>query len=115
MTEVERPWGGYRVLEQGPGYLVKTITVNPWSRTSLQYHEHREETWTVVSGVLRAWWGAEHPEDHTPGALIHVNRGETHRIENPGPEPLVIVEVQLGHDLREDDIVRLADDYGRAA
>ena len=109
----QTPWGEYHVLQKDEGYLVKVIVVNPHSRTSLQYHNHREESWTVVKGVLRAWWGMHNFEDFSVGALIHVNKKETHRIENPTGELLVIIEVQIGDDLREDDIVRLEDDYGR--
>ena len=104
------PWGQYQVIRQGPGYLVKIITVNPGARTSLQYHEHRDESWTVLEGELYMRFG----EDFSTGAIVHIGRTEKHRIENLGDVPLVILEVWLGEDLREDDIVRLEDDYGRA-
>ena len=66
-----------------------------------------------MRGTLRVWWDVDHSEEHEQGAVIHVMRGETHRIDNSGPEPVVLIEVQVGHDLREDDIIRIQDDYGR--
>ena len=106
---VSRPWGSYQVIHRGASYLVKLIVVAPFSRTSLQYHDHREEIWVVSSGVLRS------PESggHGTGSVLHVGRREVHRIENPTAEPLVLVEVQIGDYLSEDDIVRLEDDYAR--
>lgn len=113
LDPVTRPWGRYQTVALDEGYLVKVITVEPGSRTSLQYHLHRAETWTVVRGTLRLWRGADSSEDLGAGTIVRIGTAEHHRIDNPGPAPLVIVEVQLGDDLREDDIVRLEDDYGR--
>ncbi len=107
---VSRPWGFYQVIHRGENYLVKTIVVAPFAMTSLQYHEHREEIWVVSRGVLLS----HHSGEHGVGAALHVGRQEVHRIENPTAEPLVLVEVQLGDYLSEEDIVRLEDNYNRS-
>ena len=107
-----RPWGRWRVLGEGKGYKVKQIDVNPGCRLSLQFHHHRSEHWIVVSGTARVIIGERilsvHPQE---SAFVPV--GASHRIENPGPLPLTIIEIQSGPYLGEDDIVRLHDDYGR--
>ncbi len=109
----ERPWGRWLVLDSGPGHAVKRITVNPGGRLSLQYHHHREEHWTVVAGAGTVTLDEETCEVGA-GTTIYIPAGARHRVENPGGEPLIFIEVQLGDDLREDDIVRLEDSYGRA-
>ena len=108
----ERPWGAWTVLETGPGYMVKRIEVLPGKRLSLQKHFCRSEHWVVVQGRARVTNG--------DGVfLLEMNQsvfiplGATHRLENPGGGPLVVIEVQSGDDLRETDIVRLEDDFGR--
>ena len=112
--EVYRPWGRYDLVDSGPGYQVKRITVNPGARLSLQKHRHRAEHWVVVRGVARVTRGAEK-------FLLRENQstfiplGEVHALANPGKEPLELIEVQSGSYLGEDDIIRLKDDYGRAS
>lgn len=112
METGERPWGSYTVLDENRGYKIKRIEVNPGHRLSLQMHHHRSEHWIVVSGTARVTCG----ETET---LINVNEstfipmGRLHRLENPGIIPLVIIEVQSGEYLGEDDIVRFDDDYQR--
>jgi mannose-1-phosphate guanylyltransferase/mannose-6-phosphate isomerase len=109
---VERPWGRYTVMDAGPGYQVKQIVVDPGKRLSLQWHQHRAEHWVVVQGAARITIGQE-------TRLVKVNQSvfvplkTPHRLENPGPEPLRIIEIQTGSYLGEDDIVRLADDFWR--
>ena len=108
----ERPWGAWTVLEAGPGYKVKRIEVLPGKRLSLQKHFHRSEHWVVVQGTARVTldgWGFFL---HT-NKWIFISVGTIHRLENPDSEPLVVIEVQSGRDLRETDIVRLEDDFGR--
>jgi mannose-1-phosphate guanylyltransferase/mannose-6-phosphate isomerase len=108
----ERPWGRYRVLDQGDGFQVKRIVVTPGERLSLQRHRHRDEHWIVVAGQGRvALDDAERPV--SVGDHVHVARGAAHRLTNAGPDDLVLVEVQLGAYLGEDDIERLDDQYGR--
>ncbi len=111
--EVRRPWGSFRVLGHGEGWQVKRIAVRPGARISLQRHAHRAETWVVASGEAVVTVGNE-VRRLARGEAAHVPVGAIHRLENPGPEPLEIVEVQQGAILDEADIERLADLYGRA-
>jgi mannose-1-phosphate guanylyltransferase/mannose-6-phosphate isomerase len=111
-TVVHRPWGSYRTLEGGNGYLVKRITVNPKASLSLQYHHHRAEHWVVVDGVARVTRG-EQTFLLQRNESTYIPIGETHRLENPGDVPLHLIEVQSGTVITEDDIVRLEDNYGR--
>jgi len=107
-----RPWGAWYVLDEGVGYKVKRIDVNPHSRLSYQTHEHRAEHWVVVSGRATCVVdGATVVAD--PGESIDIAVGQAHRIGNNEDQPLSIVEVQRGDYLGEDDIVRLEDDYDR--
>ena len=111
LTET-RPWGRWTVLGEGNGYKVKRIEINPGHRLSLQFHHHRSEHWVVVSGTARVVIG-ERTEDVQAQESTFVPAGTSHRIENPGPLPLIIIEIQSGSYLGEDDIIRLQDDYGR--
>jgi mannose-1-phosphate guanylyltransferase/mannose-6-phosphate isomerase len=109
---VERPWGSYTVLEKGQGYKIKRITLKPGSRLSLQLHRKRSEHWVVVQGVAEVTRENETYLVHTnESTYIPVN--SKHRLENPGKDPLQIIEVQNGEYLGEDDIKRFSDDYGR--
>ncbi|MDI6853497.1 MAG: mannose-1-phosphate guanylyltransferase/mannose-6-phosphate isomerase [Deltaproteobacteria bacterium] len=110
---VERPWGRYTVIDGAPNYQVKQLEVDPGQRLSLQYHNHRAEHWVVVQGVARVTIGRE-TKDVATNESIFVPLKTPHRLENPGQEPLRIIEVQTGAYLGEDDIVRLADDFWRA-
>ena len=109
----ERPWGRWTVLREGTGYKVKLIEVWPGHRLSLQYHHHRTEHWVVVSGQARVVLGEEVLELEPLESLVIPGRA-VHRLENPYSQPLMIVEVQKGELLSEEDIVRLEDDYQRA-
>ena len=109
---VFRPWGSYTVLEEGPGYKVKRVTVNPGGRLSLQLHHKRSEHWVVTAGTARVTRGRE-VFDLTVGQSTAIPVETPHRLENPGRETLHIIEVQNGPYLGEDDIVRFQDDYGR--
>ena len=108
-----RPWGGWSVLNEGAGYKVKLIAVSPGHRLSLQYHHHRAEHWVVVAGRARVVIG-EQTRELCILQSADIPAGTVHRIENPYAETLIIVEVQEGSKLLEDDIVRLEDDYQRA-
>lgn len=107
-----RPWGGYLVLLDTDKYKVKRITVNPKKRLSLQYHNKRTETWTVVKGKVEVTLN-DKKQVYSYGETIHIPVGTSHRIENIGGEPAEIIEIQTGTYFGEDDIVRLEDDYGR--
>lgn len=112
MERGERPWGTYTVLDENKSYKIKRIEVLPGQRLSLQKHHHRSEHWIVVSGTALVTCG---------DSLLTVNVnestfipiGHSHRLENPGKIPLVIIEVQSGEYLGEDDIIRFNDDYDR--
>ena len=108
-----RPWGWYETLTEAPGYKVKLIGVAPGQQLSLQKHHQRAEHWVGVVGCGRVTVG-ERVLDLAPGQHIDIALGEVHRLANPGPGPLEIIEVQFGAYLGEDDIVRLQDVYGRA-
>jgi len=109
---VHRPWGSYTVLEEGPGYKVKRVTVNPSGRLSLQLHHKRSEHWVVIAGTARVTRGDEVFDLHK-GQSTAIPVETRHRLENAGQEILHIIEVQNGPYLGEDDIVRFQDDYGR--
>jgi mannose-1-phosphate guanylyltransferase / mannose-6-phosphate isomerase len=109
---VQRPWGSYTVLEEGAGYKVKRVTVNPGGRLSLQLHHKRSEHWVVITGTARVTRGEEVFDLHV-GESTGIPVETPHRLENPGRETLHIIEVQNGPYLGEDDIVRFKDDYGR--
>jgi mannose-1-phosphate guanylyltransferase/mannose-6-phosphate isomerase len=110
---VFRPWGSYTVLEEGPGYKVKKVTVKPGSRLSLQLHHQRSEHWVVIAGTARITCGRR-VFMLTVGESTGIPKKTRHRLENAGVEPLHIIEVQNGPYLGEDDIVRFDDDYGRS-
>jgi mannose-1-phosphate guanylyltransferase / mannose-6-phosphate isomerase len=109
---VHRPWGSYTVLEEGPGYKVKRVTVNPRGRLSLQMHHKRSEHWVVIAGTAHVTRGDE-VFDLKVGHSTEIPVETPHRLENPGQDVLHIIEVQNGPYLGEDDIVRFHDDYGR--
>jgi mannose-6-phosphate isomerase len=114
MESEQRPWGAWHVLDEGPGYKVKRIDVLPGARLSYQLHRHRSEHWTVVRGTATCV-----VDDETvvlrAGESLDVSLGAPHRIANTEDGDLVIIEVQRGDYLGEDDIERLEDDYGREA
>ncbi|MEM8721152.1 MAG: phosphomannose isomerase type II C-terminal cupin domain [Cyanobacteria bacterium P01_G01_bin.39] len=107
-----RPWGSFTTLEEGTGYKIKRIEVNPGHRLSLQMHHHRSEHWIVVSGTAKVTCG---DQEMILGSnqSTYVPQCTTHRLENPGVINLVLIEVQNGQYLGEDDIIRFSDDYAR--
>jgi mannose-6-phosphate isomerase len=114
MKQGIRPWGTYAVLEENRNYKIKRIEVKPGHRLSLQMHHHRSEHWIVVSGTALVTRGeSEQYVNINESTFIPV--GSTHRLENTGIIALVIIEVQSGEYLGEDDIVRFKDDYAREA
>lgn len=111
-TTVYRPWGTYTVLEEGPNFKIKRISVNPGAKLSMQMHQHRSEHWVVVSGLARIING-EREITLRENESTYIPRTHRHRLENPGGEQLHIIEVQCGSYVGEDDIVRYDDSYGR--
>lgn len=110
--EVHRPWGTYTVLEEGPHFKIKRIVVKPGAALSLQMHHHRSEHWVVVSGIARVINGEKRILINTNESTF-IPAGHKHRVDNPGKLDLVMIEVQSGEYLEEDDIVRFEDVYGR--
>jgi mannose-1-phosphate guanylyltransferase len=111
---VHRPWGTYTVLEEGPGFKIKRIEVKPGASLSLQMHHHRSEHWIVVNGSARVVNG-ERELTVEMNESTYIPAGNRHRLENATRAPLVMIEVQSGSYLGEDDIVRFDDKYGRVA
>jgi len=109
---VTKPWGSFSTLEEGPGYKIKRLVVLPGQRLSLQKHRHRAEHWVVAAGTATVVRGDKRLTLR-PRECIVIPRQAWHRIENHGRKPVVIIEVQHGRYLGEDDIVRKQDDYGR--
>lgn len=109
---VYRPWGSYEPLATGPRFQVKRIVVNPGAELSLQMHHHRAEHWVVVQGTAEVTNDGE-KRLYTENQSTYIPVGTPHRLKNPGIIPLVLIEIQSGSYLGEDDIVRFADIYGR--
>jgi len=108
----QRPWGCFTILDEQATYKVKRIEVLPGQRLSYQRHEKRAEHWMIVGGRARVTLNGQ-DVDLFPGQSIDVPLGAAHRINNPGPDLLIFIEIQRGEYFGEDDIVRLEDDYGR--
>ncbi len=110
--KVYRPWGAYESVDVGDRFQVKRITVNPGQALSLQMHRHRAEHWVVVKGQAQITRG-EDTFELGENESTYIPAGTRHRLENPGTEPLELIEVQSGAYLGEDDIIRFEDAYGR--
>lgn len=113
LSEIEiRPWGNFHIIAKGNGYQIKEMNVNPKNKQSLQKHKHRSEYWQVIEGE-----GKVYLEDSEiklkPGDNIFIPKGSLHRLENTHSHNLLIVEIQIGKIISEDDIERIEDDYGR--
>ncbi|OGL94607.1 mannose-6-phosphate isomerase [Candidatus Uhrbacteria bacterium RIFOXYB12_FULL_58_10] len=107
-----RPWGRYDILDEGPTFKAKRISVNPGGRLSYQRHQRRNEVWVVVAGRATVTLNDE-VVVFGPGETALVPIGTKHRVQNAGSEQLVFIEVQTGDYFGEDDIERFSDDYGR--
>ena len=111
-NRVYRPWGFQESLTGGDRFRVKRVLISPGGKLSLQKHYHRAEHWIVVAGVGLV---SRDGEDVLlrENESIYLPLGCEHRLSNPGRIPLILIEVQSGSYLGEDDIVRIADEYGR--
>lgn len=109
---VSRPWGTYTLLEEGARFKIKRIVVKPGGKLSLQMHHHRSEHWVVVRGTAKVTNDEREFLLHTDQST-YIPTGTKHRLENPGKVELVLIEVQSGDYVGEDDIVRIEDRYGR--
>ncbi len=107
-----RPWGNYHIIAKNPGYQIKEIKVDQNSKLSLQKHKSRSEFWQIVKGESKITIEDKEyflkEKEH-----IYIPMNTVHRIENIGSEKLIFIEIQLGENLNEEDIIRLEDDYGR--
>ena len=112
MPRDHRPWGWFESLAIGNGFQVKRIMVKPGEALSLQSHHHRAEHWIVVAGTAQVTIG-ETVKLVTANESVYVPLGAVHRLENPGKIPVEMIEVQTGHYLGEDDIIRYEDRYAR--
>jgi mannose-1-phosphate guanylyltransferase / mannose-6-phosphate isomerase len=110
---IHRPWGTYRIIDEGTGYKTKRISVNPGASISLQLHQHRSEHWTIVAGTAEVEIG-ETKQRCVHGDHVYVPVRTKHRIRNLGNDVVVFIEVQTGDILEESDIQRFEDQYGRA-
>ena len=112
MGNDHRPWGFFEVLSDALNHKVKRIIVYPGKRLSLQRHRLRSEHWYVIAGEgIITIDGKE--LSLSAGQAIDINRGELHRIQNPGSENMTFIEIQTGEYFGEDDIERIEDDFGR--
>jgi mannose-6-phosphate isomerase len=117
VEHTERPWGWYESIDEAPGLKVKRIGVHPGKQLSLQKHAQRAEHWVVVRGTAIVTLGK--PDGSLSEITLSVGQhcdialGQVHRLANRTDAPVEIVEVQMGSYLGEDDITRLADDFGR--
>ena len=107
-----RPWGSFTVLDEGEHYKVKRIEVLPGKRLSYQRHASRSEHWFVVRGTAKVTLNNAEILVNS-GETVDIAIGDAHRVENPGTDDLVFIEVQTGDYFGEDDIERLEDDFGR--
>jgi mannose-1-phosphate guanylyltransferase len=110
---VHRPWGTYTTLEEGERFKIKRIVVKPGASLSLQMHHHRSEHWIVVSGIARVTNGEQESLLNSNESTF-IPAGHKHRLANPGLIDLILIKVQSGDYLGEDDIVRFEDHYGRS-
>jgi mannose-1-phosphate guanylyltransferase len=108
----QRPWGSFETLHEEKGFKIKKIIVKPKEQLSLQMHFNRSENWTVVEGVAEVTIGNTVSKLKT-GESCRIKKKQKHSLKNPGRKDLVLVEVQTGDYLGEDDIIRFSDKYGR--
>jgi len=113
LGEIEKkPWGNYHIIARNLGYQIKEIKVSVDSKLSLQKHNNRAEFWQIIRGKCKVTVDDRHQELRE-NEHVYIPKNTFHRIENTGDNELVFVEIQLGDDLEEDDIIRIEDDYGR--
>ena len=110
--KIHRPWGSYESLEEGNSWQIKKIEVNPGASLSLQLHKHRSEHWIVVEGNAKVQI-SEEIKFLSKNESIYIPKETKHRLINTGVSPLILIEVQTGDYLGEDDIIRFDDIYGR--
>ena len=110
--KVSKPWGSFEVIQEGNKYTIKKIIVKPGGKLSLQSHNHRSEHWVIVSGTAHVEINGK-TSKLSKNESTYIPIGSKHRLTNPKKEPLILIEVQSGSYLGEDDIIRFEDNYGR--
>ncbi len=110
--KIYRPWGHFVSIEEGSKWQIKKIIVKPGASLSLQMHHHRSEHWVVVKGTANVEIN-ETKKSLIENQSIYIPLGSKHRLSNPGVINLVLIEIQTGTYLGEDDIIRFKDNYGR--
>jgi mannose-1-phosphate guanylyltransferase/mannose-6-phosphate isomerase len=111
-STIKKPWGSYTVLDTGPAYLLKRIEVLPGETLSLQSHQHRSEHWIIVSGIADIARDEERFQLKTNESITIPNNTK-HRLGNSSSDLLIIIEIQFGNILEENDITRFDDRYNR--
>jgi len=109
----QRPWGHFECLGRGEGFQIKRLVIKPGGILSLQSHRHRAEHWIILQGVARITLGRQ-VKELARNESIYIPAGEKHRLENPGSDTLVLIEVQTGEYIGDDDITRYEDIYSRS-
>ena len=112
LESINKPWGYFQILKAEEGFLVKEISVNPMGKLSLQSHKHRSEHWVVVEGEAIVTID-ENKYNLGINESIYIPLGSKHRLENNSKNNLKIIEIQIGKILKEEDITRYEDIYGR--
>ena len=110
----KRPWGNYVNLFNGNEFLIKELNIKPKGILSLQKHHHRSEHWLISQGKPKITLNKKY-FTMKPDETIFIPKGSIHRIENPNNEQVKIIEAQVGSILRETDIIRFEDKYGRVS
>ena len=111
-SEYKKPWGSFKIIENGKNFLVKKILVKPSGRLSLQSHKHRSEHWTIVQGIAEVRIDNKTLELES-NESIYIPKNSKHSLANNYKKDLIIIEVWYGNNLSEDDIERYEDIYGR--
>ena len=111
--EETRPWGTFRSYDLSEVASIKTITVSPGAKLSLQFHKMRDELWIILDKGLKVTLGTKTWEAQ-PGEVIHIPCGKAHRVECIAEENAAFFEIWLGENATEEDIVRMSDEYNRS-
>ena len=107
-----RPWGFFENLIEEKSFLVKKLTIFPGEKFSVQFHNHRHENWIIAKGKGEILLGEKKIKGNT-GSFFYIPKKEIHSLKNIGKKNLILIEIQTGSKLSENDIVRLQDEYGR--
>ena len=109
---VNKPWGSYRIIDQGEYFVVKNIVVKPYGKLSLQSHKHRSEHWVIVEGRAEVTIN-DNITTLEPNQSTYIPSETKHRLANNHDKNLILIEVWYGENLDEEDITRYEDIYNR--